>query len=81
MAWYIIKHRNKFTFPFKSNHICIVGITNGYGLYDRMIGVRFPAGDGNFSLRHHVQTVSGSHPASYQMVTRGSFPGGKPAGV
>jgi hypothetical protein len=36
----------------------------GYGLDDRMIEVRFPAGTGNFS-RHHLQTGSGTHPASY----------------
>jgi len=46
-----------------------------YGLDDRMIGVRFPAGAGNFSLRHHVQTGSGAHPASYPMGTGGCFPG------
>jgi hypothetical protein len=28
-----------------------------------MIGVRFPAGAGNFSLRHHVQTGFEAHPA------------------
>jgi hypothetical protein len=36
-----------------------------YGLDDRMIGVRFPAGAGNFSLRYRVHTGSGAHPASY----------------
>jgi hypothetical protein len=34
-----------------------------------MIGVRFPAGNRNFPLRHHVQTGSGAHPASYPMCT------------
>jgi hypothetical protein len=52
-----------------------------YGLDDRIIGVRFPAEAGNFSLAHRFQTGSGSHPASYPMGTRGSFPGGKAAGV
>jgi hypothetical protein len=37
-----------------------VRIATGYGLYDRMIGVRFPAGVGNFALRDHVQTGSGA---------------------
>jgi hypothetical protein len=32
-----------------------------------MIGVRFPAGAGNFSLQHHVQTGSGAHPVSYPL--------------
>jgi hypothetical protein len=57
------------------------GIATGYGLDDRMIGVRFPAEVGNFSLRHRVQNGSGAHPASYPMDTRGSFPGGKAAGA
>jgi hypothetical protein len=58
-----------------------VGIATDYGLDDWMIGVRIPAGAGNFSLRHRVQTGSGAHPASYPMGTRGSFPGGKAAGA
>jgi hypothetical protein len=41
-----------------------VGIAIGYGLDVRMIGVRFPARDENFS-RHHVQTGSGVHSAFY----------------
>jgi hypothetical protein len=43
-------------------------------------GVRFPAGDGNFSLHHRVQTDSRAHPASYPICTEGSLPGGKAAG-
>jgi hypothetical protein len=58
-----------------------VGIMIGCGLDNRMIGVRFPAGAGNFSLHHRVQTGSGAHPASYQMGTAGSFPGHKAAGA
>jgi hypothetical protein len=53
----------------------------GYGLDGRMIRVRFPAGAGNLSLRHHVQTGSGAHPASYPVGTRDSLPGGKGRGV
>jgi hypothetical protein len=49
----------------------------GYGLDDRSSRVPFPAGAGNFSLHHRVQNGSGSHPASYPMRTRGSFPGGE----
>jgi hypothetical protein len=30
---------------------------------------------------YRVQNGSGAHPASYPMGTRGSFPGGKAAGV
>jgi hypothetical protein len=54
-----------------------VGIATDYGLDDRVIGVRFLAGAGNFSLHHRVQTGSGAHPASYPMGTEFSFPGGK----
>jgi hypothetical protein len=50
-----------------------VGIATGYGLDDRMIWVRFPAGAGNFSLHHRVQTGTGAHPASYTMDTGGAF--------
>jgi hypothetical protein len=58
-----------------------VGIATGYGLDDPMTGFRFPEGAGNFSLRHHVQTGSGVHPASYPMGTGSSFTGGKAAGA
>jgi hypothetical protein len=58
-----------------------VGIALGYGLDDRGSMVRFPAGAGNFSLHHCVQNGSGSHPTSYPMDTRGSFPGDKAAGT
>jgi hypothetical protein len=52
-----------------------VDITTGYGLDDRMIGVRLLAEAGNFSLRHHVQTGFGAHP----MGIGGFFPEGKAA--
>jgi hypothetical protein len=48
-----------------------VGTATDYGLDDRGSN---PAEAGNFSLRHHVQTGSGAHPASYPMCTGGSFP-------
>jgi hypothetical protein len=51
------------------------------GLDDRGSRVRFSAGAGNFSPHHRVQNGSGAHPASYQMNTRGSFPGGKAVGA
>jgi hypothetical protein len=53
----------------------------GYGLDDRGSRVRFPTEAGNFSLHHRVQNGSEVHPASYPMVARGSFPGGKAAGA
>jgi len=52
----------------------------GYGMDDGMIGVRFPAGAGNFSLRYHVQTGSEAHSAAYPMGTGGSFLGVKRPG-
>jgi hypothetical protein len=45
------------------------------GLRAGCSGVRIPAGSGNFSLHHCVQTGSEAHPASYPMGTRGFFPG------
>jgi hypothetical protein len=58
-----------------------VGMATGYGLDDRMIGVRFSAGARNFSLHHRVQNGSGVQPASHPMGIRGSFSGGKAAGA
>jgi hypothetical protein len=52
----------------------------GYQLDDRGSRVRIPAGAGNFSLHHRVQTGSGAHPACYPMGTGGSFPGVKRLG-
>jgi hypothetical protein len=48
-----------------------VSIVSGYGLDDRAIGVRSPAG------AKDVQTGSVAHPASCTMGTGGPFPGGK----
>jgi hypothetical protein len=52
-------------------------IVSGYGLDDRAIGVRSPAGAKDFSCSLFVQTGSGAHPASCPMGTGGPFPGGK----
>jgi hypothetical protein len=54
-----------------------VSIVPGYGLDDRAIQVRSPAGAKNFSSILCVQTGSGVHPASCTMGTGGSFSGGK----
>jgi hypothetical protein len=48
-----------------------------YGLDDRAIGVRFPAGAKDLSSSLCVQTGSGVHPASCPMGTGGPFPGAK----
>jgi hypothetical protein len=50
------------------SHDSSLVIATGYGLDDRMVGVRFPTGSGNFFLLHRVQTGSGTHPASFQWV-------------
>jgi hypothetical protein len=52
-------------------------IVSDYGLDDRAIGVRSPAGAKDFSSSLCVQTGSGAHPASCTMGTGDSFPGGK----
>jgi hypothetical protein len=52
-------------------------VVSGYGLDDRAIEVRSPAGARIFSSNLCVQTGSGAHPASCTMGTGGPFPGGK----
>jgi hypothetical protein len=54
-----------------------VSIVSGYGLDDRAIEVRSPAGANDFSSILCVQTGSGAHPASCTMGTGGPFPGAK----
>jgi hypothetical protein len=54
-----------------------VSIVSGYGLDDRKIEVRSPAGAKDFSSSLCVQTGSGAHPASCTMGTGGPFPEGK----
>jgi hypothetical protein len=46
-----------------------------------MNGGSSPAGAGNFSLHHRVQTGFEAHPASYPMGNRGSLSGSKAAGA
>jgi hypothetical protein len=50
---------------------------SGYGLDNRAIEVRSPAGADNFSSSLCVQTGSGSHSAFWTMGTGGFFPGVK----
>jgi hypothetical protein len=52
-------------------------IVSDYGLDDRAIGVRSPAGAKDFSSILCVQTVSGVHPASCTMGTGVLSPGVK----
>jgi hypothetical protein len=52
-------------------------IVSDYGLEDRAIGVRSPAGAEDYSSSLCVQAGSGAHPASCTVGTGGPFPGGK----
>jgi hypothetical protein len=52
-------------------------IVSDYGLDDRAIGVRSPAGTKDFSSSPCDQTGYEAHPASCTMGTEGPFPGGK----
>jgi hypothetical protein len=54
-----------------------VSIVSDYGLDDRAIRVRSPAGAKDFSSSLFVQTGSGAHPASCTMGTGGPFSGVK----
>jgi hypothetical protein len=54
-----------------------VSIVSDYGLDDRAIGVRSPAGAKDVSSNLCVQTGSGAHPASCTMGTGGPFSRGK----
>jgi hypothetical protein len=54
-------------------------IVSDYGLDDRAIGVRSPAGAKDFSSSLCVQTGSGAHTASCTLGTGGPFPGSKSA--
>jgi hypothetical protein len=54
-------------------------IVSDYGLDDRAIEVRSPAGAKDFSSSLCVQTSSEAHPASCTMGTGGPFPWGKSA--
>jgi len=62
---------------FYSEGVCKISWQLDYGLDNW--GVRIPAGARNFYIHHRVQTGSVTHPVSYEMGTRGSFPGGKTA--
>jgi hypothetical protein len=58
----------------------VVNIATGYGLADRRTEFESRYGQ-ELPLPHVDQTDSWAHPVSYSMVTGGSFPVGKEAGV
>jgi hypothetical protein len=72
----VIFYNNHGTFDFGSRDSS-VSIVSDYGLDDREIGVRSPAGAKDFSCSLYVQTGSAAHPASCTMGTGDPFPGGK----
>jgi hypothetical protein len=59
------------------SRVSSVSIVSDYGLDDRAIGVRSPAGAKDFSSNLCVQTDSGAHSASCTVGTVGPFPGAK----
>jgi hypothetical protein len=72
--------RTRFVFARDSkagSRVSSGSIVSDYGLDDRAIEVRSPAGAEDFSSILCVQTGSGAHPASCTMGTGGPFPGGK----
>jgi hypothetical protein len=73
------KLREEFSFGlvYMRSRGSSVSIVSDYGLDDREIGVRSPAGAEDFSSSLCVQTGSGAHPASCTMDTGAPFPGGK----
>jgi hypothetical protein len=68
--------------PSQFVHELCISVAHSYraGLRTGWSGVRVPAGAGNFSLHHRVQTGSGAHRSSYPMGARDSFPGVKRPG-
>jgi hypothetical protein len=67
---------NAYTY-YEGSRVSSGSIVSDYGLDDRAIGVRSPAGAKDFSSSLFVQTGSGAYPASCPMGTGGPFPGGK----
>jgi hypothetical protein len=59
------------------SRVSSVSTVSGYGMDDRAIGVRSPAGAKDFSYSLFVQIGSGAHPASCTMGSGGNFPGAK----
>jgi hypothetical protein len=61
----------------RRSRVSSVSVVCDYGLDDRAIEVRSPAGVKDFSSSLCVQAGSEAHPASCTMGTGGPFPGGK----
>jgi hypothetical protein len=70
---------NSLIFILLGSHDSSVGIALSYGLDNQGSRVQFLAGDGNFSLCHHIQNSSGAHPPSSPMGTGGGKQPGREA--
>jgi hypothetical protein len=68
---------NIYNYVYSRSRVSSGSIVSDYGLDDRVIGVRSPAGAKDFSSILCDQTGSEAHPASCTMGTGGPFPGGK----
>jgi hypothetical protein len=71
--------KTKISISISKESVNSGSIVADYGLDDRAIRVRSPAGAKDFSSSLCVQTGSGVHPASCTMGTGGRFPGDKSA--
>jgi hypothetical protein len=69
-----ILYQNQLYYGHRKSRDSSVDIATDYGLDDRMIGFRVPAGAEELSLRNRIQTGSGAHPTSYPMGTGRLFP-------
>jgi hypothetical protein len=58
-----------------------VGIATAHRLDDRGVGFGVPVGSRIFSSPHRPDRLTGAHPVSYPIGTRGSFSGSKAAGA
>jgi hypothetical protein len=65
----------KSIYNYQGSRVSSGSIVSDYGLDDRAIGARSPAGTKDFSSIVCVQTGSGAHPAFCPMGTGGPFPG------
>jgi hypothetical protein len=77
MSLLVYTHTHICVYYIYMNRVSSGSVESVYGLDDRAIGVRSPAGAKDFSYTLFVQTGSGAHPASCTMCTGGPFPGAK----
>jgi hypothetical protein len=78
---YFFKIQSVIIFPYMPRSEVRIPQWYTIGLQAGWSVVQVPAGAGNFSLHHRVQTDSEAHPASYPVGKRGCFPRGKAAGA